>query len=69
MKSDDPNSVPAMVKVYLGDLGPALAAAAKKNNRTLAAEIRERLKQTMELDPECLATSNQPPANHEKPML
>jgi hypothetical protein len=50
MKSNNPNDVPSQVKVHVGDLGPALAKAAKANGRTLAAEIRARLEKTIELD-------------------
>jgi len=47
MKSDNPNDVPSQVKVHIGDLGPALAKAAKANGRTLAAEIRARLEKSV----------------------
>jgi hypothetical protein len=50
MKSQDPKEVPPIVKVHVGDLGPALALAAKKNNRTLSAEIRARLERSIEID-------------------
>lgn len=50
-KSNDPEAVPDKIKVSLGDIGPALARAAAANGRTLSAEIRARLVDTLASDP------------------